>query len=66
MAVHGSQYWRGTNPSNVLGFTTGERGEFGYNVAIRVEAHVTRRNKLNLVQVRTGGVNQQYNLPKNL
>mgnify|MGYP003134681710 CR=1 FL=1 len=65
-SVHGSQYWRGTNPSNDLGFTLGDRGEFGYNVAIRVEAHVTRRNKLNLVEVRSGGVNQQYNLPKNL
>jgi len=65
-SVHGSQYWTGRNPSTDIGFTVGDRGEFGYNVAIRVEAHITRRNKLNLVDVRFGGDNQEYQLPKNL
>jgi len=64
--VGSSQYFRGINPGTDLGFTTGERGEFGYSVAIIVEAHMTQRNKLNLVETRSGGVNQEYQLPKNL
>tara|TARA_R110001592_G_scaffold153706_2_gene382436 strand:+ start:113 stop:655 length:543 start_codon:yes stop_codon:yes gene_type:complete len=63
----GSQYWRGTNPTTDLGRISQEREEFGFAVSIVVEAHVTRRNKLNLVEVRTGGnPNQEYQLPKNL
>tara|TARA_R100000908_G_C3743398_1_gene139333 strand:- start:1091 stop:1630 length:540 start_codon:yes stop_codon:yes gene_type:complete len=64
--VGGSQYWRGTNPTTDLGRISQERGEFGYAVSIVVEGHVTRRNKLNLVEVRSGGSNQQYHLPKGL
>ena len=65
--VHGTQYWRGTNPSTDLGKITGDRDEFGFNVSIRAEGHVTRRNKLNLVEVRHGGrPAQEYQLPKNL
>jgi|TARA_R110000787_G_scaffold99719_1_gene204378 glutaredoxin-related protein len=65
-AVHGSNYWGGRNPSTDLGYTSAERSEFGYSVEVRVEAHITQRNKLNLVEVRTGGINQEYQLPKNL
>ena len=64
--VGSSQYWSGRNPSTDLGRISNERGEFGYSVSIICEAHVTRRNRLNLVEVRTGGVNQEYQLPKNL
>jgi len=64
--VSSSQYFRGTNPSTDIGYTAGDRGEFGYSVAVNVEAHVTQRNKLNLVEVRSGGVNQEYQLPRNL
>ena len=65
--VHGTQYWRGTNPTTDLGKITGDREEFGFNVSIRAEGHVTRRNKLNLVEVRHGGrPAQEYQLPKNL
>ena len=64
--VHSSNYWAGKNPSTDLGFTRGERNEHGYSVEIRVEAHVTQRNKLNLIEVRSGGTNQEYQLPKNL
>ena len=64
--VGSSQYWRGTNPSTHLGFTRKQIEEFGYSVAVICEAHVTQRNKLNLVEVRSGGVNQEYQLPKNL
>ena len=64
--VHSTNYWAGKNPATDLGFTRGERGEHGYSVEVKVEAHVTQRNKLNLIEVRTGGTNQEYQLPKNL
>ena len=56
--VHSGNYWKGTNPSTDIGFTTGQREEFGYSVEVRVEAHVTQRNKLNLV-VLTKNTNYQ-------
>ena len=63
----GSQYWRGTNPSTDLGRISQDREEFGFEVSIVVEAHVTRRNKLNLVETNFGGTpNQEYQLPRNL
>ena len=65
-AVHSSNYWTGRNPSTDMGHISGERDEFGYSVEVRVEAHVTQRNKLNLIEVRSGGTNQEYQLPKNL
>jgi len=64
--VGSSQYFAGKNPSTHLGFTRGQIEEHGYSVAVICEAHVTQRNKLNLVEVRSGGVNQEYQLPKNL
>ena len=63
----GSQYWRGTNPATDLGRISQDREEFGFSVSVVVEAHVTRRNKLNLVETNFGGnPNQEYQLPKNL
>jgi len=64
--VHSGNYWAGKNPSTDLGFTRGQTDEHGYSVEVRVEAHVTQRNKLNLIEVRSGGTNQEYQLPKNL
>jgi len=64
--IGSSQYFAGKNPSTHLGFTRGEIDEHGYSVAVICEAHVTQRNKLNLVEVRSGGTNQEYQLPKNL
>ena len=52
--VGGSQYWTGRNPSTDIGFTEGDIAEHGYSVAISVEAHVTRRNRLNIQEVRSG------------
>jgi hypothetical protein len=63
--IHASQYWKGTNPSTDLGFTLGDRGEFGYSVAVRAAGHVTRRNRLNIQEVRTG-INKSKNIPRNL
>ena len=64
-SVHGSQYWTGRNPGTDLGFTLGDRDEFGLSVAIRAEGHLTRRNGLNIREVRFG-INKTNTKPKNL
>ncbi len=61
--VGSSQYWTGRNPDTDLGKS--DRGEFGLSVAIKVTAHVTRRNRLNIQEVRTG-INRPNNIPRNL
>ena len=63
--VGASQYFRGTNPSTDIGLLEGDRGEFGLSIAVRVTAHVTRRNRLNIQEVRTG-INKSNTIPKNL
>ena len=64
-SVHASQYWTGRNPSRDLGFVLGDRDEFGLSIAIRAEAHLTRRNSLNIEEVRTG-INKNNSIPRNL
>ena len=61
--VGSSQYWTGRNPATDLG--KNERGEFGLSVAVKVTAHVTRRNRLNIQEVRTG-INPSNHIPRNL
>ena len=63
--VGSSQYWGGKNPSTDLGFTEGDVNEHGYSVAVKVTAHVTRRNRLNIQEVRSG-INKPNNVPRNL
>ena len=63
--VGSSQYWTGRNPATDIGHTNGDRGEFGLSIAIKVTAHVTRRNRLNIQDVRTG-INRSNNIPRNL
>ena len=63
--VSSSQYFRGTNPETDLGFTESDRGEFGLKLAGRVTAHVTRRNRLNIQEVRSG-VSKPSIIPRNL
>ena len=63
--VGSSQYWTGRNPDSDLGRTQGDRGEFGLSVAVKVTAHVTRRNRLNIQEVRSG-VNKPNSIPRNL
>jgi len=53
-SVSSTQYWSGRNPGTDIGYTTGDRGEFGYSVSIICQAHVTRRNRLNIEEVRSG------------
>ena len=64
-SVHGSQYWTGRNPSTDLGFNLGDREEFGLSIAIRAEGHLTRRNGLNIKEVRSG-INKTTQAPRNL
>lgn len=61
-----SEYWAGKNPSRDLGFTLNERGEFGYNVSVIAEGHVTRKTRLNIQEVRTGINKPNNNIPRNL
>jgi len=61
--VGSSQYWTGRNPESDIGKS--DRGEFGLSVAIKVTAHVTRRNRLNIQEVRTG-INPTKHIPRNL
>jgi hypothetical protein len=63
--ISSTQYWTGRNPSADIGRVTGERGEFGYSVAVRCETHVTRRNRLNIEEVRSG-INRPNDMPRNL
>ena len=63
--VGASQYWTGRNPSTDIGVTEGDISEHGLSIAVKVSAHVTRRNRLNLQEVRSG-INKPNNIPRNL
>jgi hypothetical protein len=64
-SVSASEFFAGKNPSRDLGFNLGERDEFGYSVSVICETHVTRRNRLNIEEVRSG-INKPNNIPRNL
>lgn len=64
--VGSNQYWGGRNPATLLGVTTGEVDEHGYNIAIICDAHLSRISKVNLVDVRVGINNPTYTLPRNI
>ena len=63
--VGASQYFVGRNPTTDIGFVEGDRDEFGLSIAVKVTAHVTRRNRLNIQEVRTG-INKPNIIPRNL
>tara|TARA_R110001592_G_scaffold7575_3_gene42241 strand:+ start:541 stop:1077 length:537 start_codon:yes stop_codon:yes gene_type:complete len=63
--VGASQYFAGRNPTTDIGFVEGDRDEFGLSIAVRVTGHVTRRNRLNIQEVRSG-INKPSNIPRNL
>lgn len=64
-----TQYWLGRNP-DTLPITTEGRSlyNFGYNVAVKCQTHLTRVSNLNLVDVRYGlNTNKNsINIPRNL
>ena len=63
--VGSSQYWTGRNPATDIGNVEKGRGEFGLSIAVKVSAHVTRRNRLNIQEVRSG-INKPSIIPRNL
>ena len=64
-SVSASEFFAGKNPSRDIGFNLGDRDEFGYSVSVVCETHVTRRNRLNIEEVRSG-INKPNNIPRNL
>ena len=63
--VGASQYWTGRNPSTDIAVVEGDISEHGLSIAVKVTAHVTRRNRLNLQEVRSG-INKPNDIPRNL
>ena len=63
--VSSSQYFGGRNPSTDLGFVRGQREEFGKSISIVATAHVVKRNRLNIQEVRSG-INRSSKIPRNL
>jgi len=63
--VGATNYWSGRNPETLLGTTSGEIDEFGYSISVVCEAHVTRRNRVSIVETRSG-INNRNIIPRNL
>ncbi len=63
-----SQYWSGRNPNTLLGITQDGWDIHGYDIAINVEAHLTRTSNLNITDNRTGvndsGTKNTTSIPK--
>ena len=57
--VRAGDYWTGRNPGTLLGIVDKQISDFGYNVSIICDAHITRRNKVELSNVRSG-INKEY------
>ena len=67
--VRFNQYWMGRNPDNLLITTEGRSNDmgFGYNIAVRAEAHLTRLSSVQLVEFRSGiNTIKTANMPRNL
>lgn len=63
------QYWMGRNPDELLITTEGRSNyQFGYNVSVKCQTHMTRISQLNLVEMRSGlnTIKTNNNLPRNL
>lgn len=63
------QYWFGRNPDTLPITTEGRSNyQFGYNVAVKCQAHMTRLSQLNLIDVRSGINNPTvtHTVPRNL
>lgn len=67
--VRTTQYWAGRNPDTLLITTEGRSNmDFGYNIAVKAQTHLTRLSQLNLVDVRSGINTTKASsfIPKNL
>lgn len=68
--VNSQQYWMGRNNETVPVTTEGRSDiDYGFNISVIAETHLTRLSQLNLVEVRSGindiGKSSKF-LPKNL
>lgn len=51
---HTAQYWAGRNQQTFPISTEGRDRQFGYNVSIKAQTHLTRLSNLHLIDVRSG------------
>ena len=63
--TYAQEYFAGKDEATDLGYVLGERGSFGLDLSIVVEAHITKHTSLNLEPVRSG-LNRPSQLPRNL
>lgn len=47
--VNEKQYWGSRNTTNMIGYTQNEISEFGWDISMIVDCHLTKQSKLSLV-----------------
>lgn len=52
--IHGTQYWGGRNNETLPGNVLNEHGEYGYQVSLIAETHLSRQTRLQIKDVRVG------------
>jgi len=63
--TYAQEYFAGRDEATDLGYVLNERGSYGLDLSIVVEAHITRHTSLNIEPVRSG-LNRPSQLPRNL
>ena len=63
--TYGQEYFAGKDETTDLGYTQGERGSFGLDISVIVEAHITRMSNIQIETVRAG-INRPNQMPRNL
>lgn len=63
-----NSYWFGRDPDNLIGQVEGEFADFGMNVSVIAEAHLTSISNLNIQETRSGNNSFTNNImiPRNL
>lgn len=66
--VKSTSYWMTRNPDTYIPFNENEISEFGYNVSVVVDAHLTTTPSLDLIDNRSGieSLKNKNKLPRNL
>lgn len=63
--TYAQEYFAGRDEATDIGYILGERGSYGLDLSVVVEAHITRHTSLNLEPIRSG-INRPSQLPRNL
>lgn len=63
--TYGQEYFAGKDEITDLGYTSGDRGSFGLDLSVIIEAHITRMNSIQIEPVRSG-INRPNQMPRNL